>query len=429
MFHKTLRFVKALLLALFHDMHQGNITLRAMGLVYTTLLSLVPLLALSFSVLKGFGVHNQMEPLLLRLLAPMGEKAAELTQQVLGFVDNVQVGVLGFAGLAILLYTVVSLMEKVEEAFNHVWQVKRPRSLSAQFRDYLSLVLVGPVLIFSALGLWSSLNGMELVQSITTTEPLGQILGTLVQTSPTLLIILAFTFIYLFMPNTRVKPWAAFGGALFAGATWQVAGWLFAVFVVSSGQQTAIYSIFASLFLFMLWLYVSWIIVLTGARLAYYFQYPDAVYLPHQPIVTSAQTSELLAAVVLREIGQRFLSKQAPPTLDELRRSTQVSRFLLETSLEDLISYGILSRDDEDPAHYLLRISPDKLTVEDIRRSFWQGDAKQQQQAQQIQQQTGLADTWLEQTYANPNTTLQTLLENASDTGKAQDQEVTAQKL
>ena len=107
---KTFQFLRALPIALFHDMHQGNITLRAMGLVYTTLLSLVPLLALSFSMLKGFGVHNQMEPLLLKLLEPMGAKALELTQQILGFVDNMQVGVLGFAGLAFLLYTVISLM-------------------------------------------------------------------------------------------------------------------------------------------------------------------------------------------------------------------------------------------------------------------------------------------------------------------------------
>ncbi|WP_308873338.1 YhjD/YihY/BrkB family envelope integrity protein [Thiothrix subterranea] len=143
MIKKLLIFTRALAIALFHDMHQGSITLRAMGLVYTTLLSLVPLLALSFSVLKGFGVHNQMEPLLLALLEPMGDKAEELTRQVLGFVDNVQVGVLGVAGLAILFYTVVSLMQKVEEAFNHVWRVKRQRSILLQFRDYLSVVLVG----------------------------------------------------------------------------------------------------------------------------------------------------------------------------------------------------------------------------------------------------------------------------------------------
>jgi len=407
MIKKLLIFTRALAIALFHDMHQGSITLRAMGLVYTTLLSLVPLLALSFSVLKGFGVHNQMEPLLLALLEPMGDKAEELTRQVLGFVDNVQVGVLGVAGLAILFYTVVSLMQKVEEAFNHVWRVKRQRSILLQFRDYLSVLLVGPVLIFSALGLWTALANSAWLHSSAVLET-G--LAVLVQLSPTLLIVLAFMFIYLFMPNTRVKPLAAFGGALIAGIVWQVAGWLFAAFVVSSGQQTAIYSIFASLFLFMLWLYVGWIIVLTGARLAYYFQHPDAVYLPQQPTETSAQTRELLAAAVLREVGQRFISKQAPPSLDALSQAIPVSRLLLEESLDDLVSYGLLSRDDDDPPHYLLRISPETLTVADIRRCFWQGSRQQQRQATQIQQQTGFSEAQLIALNRHPHLTLQQLL-------------------
>lgn len=411
MLKKLLIFTRALTIALFHDMHQGSITLRAMGLVYTTLLSLVPLLALSFSVLKGFGVHNQMQPFLLRLFAPLGAKAEELTSQVLGFVDNMQVGVLGFAGLAILLYTVVSLMEKIEEAFNHVWRVKRSRSMAAQFRDYLSMVLVAPILIFSALGLWSALGNTAVIQTIAGVEPLGMLLNGVVQVSPTVLIMLAFVFLYLFMPNTRVNFLAAFGGAVFAGLGWQVAGWVFASFVVSSGQQTAIYSIFASLFLFMLWLYVGWIIVLTGARLAYYFQHPDAVYLPQQPTETSVQTRELLAAAVLREVGQRFLAKHEPPTLDELSRAIPVSRLLLEDSLDDLINYGILSRDDEDPAHYLLRVTPEKLTVGEIRRCFWQGNSQQQQQAAQVRQQIGFSDQWLALMAEHPQVTLQRLME------------------
>ncbi len=406
---KTFQFLRALPIALFHDMHQGNITLRAMGLVYTTLLSLVPLLALSFSMLKGFGVHNQMEPLLLKLLEPMGAKALELTQQILGFVDNMQVGVLGFAGLAILLYTVISLMGKVEEAFNFVWRVKRPRSFLAQFRDYLSVVLVGPLLLFSALGLWGAFSQWEIVHTVVTLKPLSLVL----QTSPTVLIVLAFTLLYLFMPNTHVKPWAALGGATFAGVAWQIAGWLFASFVVSSGQQTAIYSIFASLFLFMLWLYVGWLIVLTGARLAYYFQYPDAVHLPQQPTETSMQTRELLTIAILREIGTRFLNKDTPATLDDLRQLIPVSRFLLENTLDELNIYGIISRDDDEPTHYLLRVSPDKLSVAEIRQRLWQGTPKQQQQATQIRQQAGISSEWLNTLVNTPDATMQQLIQAA----------------
>ncbi len=219
--------------------------------------------------------------------------------------------------------------------------------------------------------------------------------------------------VYVYLPVYAKYARQALGSIrrrLIAGIVWQVAGWLFAAFVVSSGQQTAIYSIFASLFLFMLWLYVGWIIVLTGARLAYYFQHPDAVYLPQQPTETSAQTRELLAAAVLREVGQRFISKQAPPSLDALSHAIPVSRLLLEEALDDLVSYGILSRDDDDPPHYLLRISPETLTVADIRRCFWQGSKQQQRQATQIQQQTGFSEAQLIALDNNPHLTLQQLL-------------------
>ena len=138
---KTLKFWTTLPSALFRELMQGEITLRAMGLVYTTLLSITPLLALSFSVLKGFGVHNQLEPLLLQFMAPLGTKAEEVTKQVLGFVDNIQVGALGIVGLVTLLYTVLMMMQQIENAFNYLWQLPANRSLHKQFSKYISVIM------------------------------------------------------------------------------------------------------------------------------------------------------------------------------------------------------------------------------------------------------------------------------------------------
>lgn len=415
MYQKYLPFLKALPRALFNDMQQGGITLRAMSLVYTTLLSLAPLLALSFSVLKGFGVHNQMETVLLSVLAPMGEKAGELTQQVLGFVDNMRVGVLGFTGLAVLIYTVISLMQKIENAFNHIWHVEKARSLTMQFRDYLSVIMVGPILMFSALGLWTSFRNTDLIQNLMTIEPFGTMLAWLLSLVPNLLIVLAFTFIYLFVPNTRVKPLAAFGGAVVAGILWQTAGWVFATFVVKSGQQTAIYSVFASLFLFMLWLYVGWMIVLTGSRMAYYFQHPDAVFIAMQPERPSLQTRELLALGVLREIGRRFQAGEPPPDQEDLRRAVPVSSFLLEFALDDLLEHRLISRDDDEPPHYLLRTTPEKLTLEEVRHCFWQGNDKQRQQSDEVQQALELPGEWVDKAAECHGTTLKTLVVDGVD--------------
>ncbi|MFK7886308.1 MAG: YihY/virulence factor BrkB family protein, partial [Gammaproteobacteria bacterium] len=131
--------------AIARDALEGQLTMRAMSLVYTTLLSIVPLIALSFSILKAFDVHYQIEPLLKHFLNPLGaEQATELTGKVTEFVENVRGVALGSVGLLLLLYTVVSMVQKVEESVNYVWQVERTRSLARRFSEYLSILLIAP---------------------------------------------------------------------------------------------------------------------------------------------------------------------------------------------------------------------------------------------------------------------------------------------
>ena len=125
---------------LVRDMVEGQLTLRAMSLVYTTLLSIVPLLALSFSVLKAFGVSNQIQPMLQQLLEPLGDKGVEITQRIVGFIENMNVGVLGALGLGLLLYTAISLMQKIEESLNYIWHIPQPRRLGERFSRYLSVL-------------------------------------------------------------------------------------------------------------------------------------------------------------------------------------------------------------------------------------------------------------------------------------------------
>lgn len=162
-----------LAIVLFRDITQGQLTLWTMSLVYTTLLSIVPLLALSFSVLKAFGVHNQVEPLLENLLAPLGEDGQEITSRLIGFIENMNVGVLGAVGLGLLIYTVISLVQKIEESFNAIWHVTQLRSLGDRFSRYLSVLLVGPILVFAALGITTMVVRTETVQTILAIEPFG----------------------------------------------------------------------------------------------------------------------------------------------------------------------------------------------------------------------------------------------------------------
>src|ERR1043166_5296035 len=125
------------------DFGQNLVKRQAMSLAFKTLLSRAPLLAVVFSLLKAFGVHNRMEPALAEALAPLGEKGQEITAHLIGFVDKMSAGALGSIGMATLFVTVISLMGTIEEAFNHIWHVKAQRKLARKFSDYLSVILAG----------------------------------------------------------------------------------------------------------------------------------------------------------------------------------------------------------------------------------------------------------------------------------------------
>lgn len=286
------------------DFSEGLINLRAMSLVYTTLLSLVPLLAVSFSVLKGFGVHNQMEPLLAKFLAPLGPKGAEITATIIGFVENLNVTVLGSIGLAILIYTAISLIQKVEDAFNEIWRIRRQRSLARRFSDYMSILLIGPVLVFSGLGLTASFMSTAIVQKIVAIEPLGTVFLLAGKFLPFLVACAAFSFIYLFVPSTAVRFRSALAGGVFAAVLWQAAGLGFASFIVSSTKYATIYSGFAIVILFMIWIYLSWLILLFGAKVAFYHQYPNFLLVRKEAFLLDNRLEEKLSLVVMGLIGK-----------------------------------------------------------------------------------------------------------------------------
>ncbi|WP_126453594.1 YhjD/YihY/BrkB family envelope integrity protein [Sulfuriflexus mobilis] len=315
------------------DLLEGQLTLRAMSLVYTTLLSLVPLLAVSFSVLKAFGVHNQVKPLLFEFLSRMGPQGLEVGEKIMGFVDNIKVGVLGSVGIALLFYTVISLLQKIERSFNYIWRVEEARHLSRRFSDYLSVILVGPVLMFTAIGISASVKSSAIVQSLSTISILGEGIGLIGRTLPYLLIIIAFCFVYIFMPNTKVRLKSALTGAIIAGLFWETTSWLFASFAMSSANYAAIYSSFAILVLFMIWLYLGWIILLVGADVAFYHQHPRVLSSANECNCLEQKQREQLAIQIMYLIALHFHKGKPAWTLNALaaelnRPSEQVSRLL-----------------------------------------------------------------------------------------------------
>jgi membrane protein len=317
---------------------------RAAGLVYTTLLSFVPFLAVTFSVLKSFGVHQMIEPVLKQVLEPLGPKGTEITNQVIGFVNNVEVGVLGVVGIAGLLYTTYSLIDKIETTFNAIWRVRQGRSWGRKFTDYLSVVLVGPVLVVTAFGLLASVQSNALVQRVLGVQPFGYVAVWAAYFMPFVLLSGLFTFLYKFVPNTYVRFTSALVGGVTAAVLWAIAGEAFAAFVAASSNYSAIYSGFAILILFLLWLYIGWVIILVGAQVAFFYQYPAAYLTQFLWADRSYAFRERLVLVLLVDITRRYLQGEPPSRPSELACELDIPVSVVEEQVDDLVRYGILCR-------------------------------------------------------------------------------------
>lgn len=348
------------------DLSGGLPSLRAMSLVYTTLLSLVPLLAVSFSVLKGFGVHNQLEPALTGLLQPLGEKGLQLSQQIISFVDNINVGVLGSIGLLVLIFTVLSLVKKIESAFNFTWRLTVSRNIFQRFSNYLSVILIGPLLLFTAAGITASFNSSTVVNKIAAIEPFGTILLLIGEAVPVLLTIVVFSLIYVLIPNTKVQFKSALFGAVIATILWKITGAVFKTFIADSTNYTAIYSGFAIMIIFMLWVYISWMIVLTGASLSYYHQNPDRISDKSQALRLSCRLREKLALTVMQLIASSFHHNEASWTLKTLAKKIGVSETALMIIIPALISNKLIATSGEDNTHYLPSQSLENITLDMI---------------------------------------------------------------
>lgn len=352
----------------------GDLSLHAMSLVYTTLLSLAPLLAVSFSVLKAFGVHNQIEPLLIHLLEPLGDKGLELTGRIIGFVENMRVGVLGAVGLALLFYTVFSLLHKIDVSFNSIWHNTRPRGLVRTFTDYISVVLLGPVLVFSGIGISTSMMSNRLVQQLISIEPFGTLYYTLGLLLPYVLIIAAFFLLYLLIPNTRVQWRAAVVGAIVGGVLWKTVGWGFAAFVATSANYDAIYSSFAILILFIIWLYLSWLMLLVGAQLAFFVQYPHYVRYDLAAPNLSHRQREYCSFQIMLLVAKHFVNGEQAYSSDALCREIQLPPETIRSLVTPLLAAGLLLPLNVTPTRYVPGKDIGAITLGDIWTAARAGD-------------------------------------------------------
>ncbi len=340
--------------ALLRDVLTSTLTLRAMGLVYITILSIVPMLALTVAALKGFGVHQStLKPLLLKAFQPLGTNGIEVTNRLIGFVENIEGGFLAGLGLLLLIYTTVSMINKIENSLNFVWRVTNARKLVERFGRYLSVVIVGPLLMITAMGLIATIGSNAMVGKVLKISFLGATAVMAGKLLPYVLVSVAFAFLFWFIPNARVRPLAALVGGVTGGVLWAFSGVAFATFVVNSTHNITIYASFAIVILALMWLYVSWIILLIGAQTAFYFQNPDYLRLGYHELNIGNRMREQSALSLMLLVADAFHNGRPAYTSNMIGTKLGLPGILLSTVKQRLVNARLLevgSRDQLLPA-------------------------------------------------------------------------------
>jgi len=274
---RAVLFVAQLVFVVLRDIFNGKLKLWAASLSYTSLLTITPTLAIVFAFLKTMGVHKQAEPFLIELLHPLGEKGIEFGVKAINYIESIDVGVLGIVGSLLLFYLATSLIQQIETASNAIWRVKSDRNIMSRLFVYTLFITIAPLLFFSAIAITATIMNTELVQAILQFEGIPTLLYLFNRFVPYVFVIVALTITYYFIPNTKVNIKNALIGGVVAGSIWESIGWVFTKFVVSSTNYEAIYSSFAIIVLFLIWLNISWLIFLSGASITFYTQNRECI--------------------------------------------------------------------------------------------------------------------------------------------------------
>ncbi len=290
--------------ALLRDWLAGELNVRAMGLAYTTLLSIAPIVVFCFLILKFIGARTNLDVILYAFFRPAGAAATELTTTIMQSVRAMRGDVLGSLGVVFLAYTVLTTIQKVEASFHFVWRVENPRSLVRRWAGYLTVMILGPVLMAAALGVLASAKNGPVAHWLGTVVPLGWTLSLLGTLTPYVIVTACFTGMYALIPHTGVEFRAALIGGSAAGLAWALVGKVFTSVLFYTSQMLFIYSGFAVVLTTLIWLYLSWLILLLGAQLSFYLQMPEYLPIGQRAVSLTGSARETAAVEVMLLVSQ-----------------------------------------------------------------------------------------------------------------------------
>jgi membrane protein len=329
--------VLKIVLIVINDFFKDRITLRAASLTYSSLLAIVPLFAVMFSVLKGFGFQNKILEVLMEKLTA---NQASVAQNIIHYINNARVETLGAVGAGALLLTAVGLFSGIEKSFNDIWGIKTGRPFIRTLTDYLFIIMVCPIFISVAVGMSAgNLVGIPFVREIMSVPFVHSFLYGLY---PFISMWIILTLAYMVLVNTKVKFTSAFLGGVIAGSAWQITQSIYIGFAAGINKYSIIFGSFAQPILAFIWLDITWMIVLVGAQFVFAIQNYNFYQAEGKHVDVSWSLREKLTLVILYLVLSRFKKAEQPMTSDEIVAKTQLPIKIVNEILRDQVEIGVL---------------------------------------------------------------------------------------
>ena len=357
--------VLRVLIIVMRDFGRDNCMLRASALTYATLLAIVPLLAFAFAILKGLGVQNQLEPLIIENLA-VGSEA--VVTRIIEYINNTNVARLGSVGLGMLLLTVLALLSNVEKSFNAIWGVGETRSLMRRFADYFSVLAFGPLLLVVAMSMTATIQSYGFVQDLQSTQYFGDLIRFAFKTLPYVAMWIAFTFLYVFMPNIRVRLPAAIAAGVICGTLWQLVQIAYVLFQVGVSRYNAIYGTMAALPIIMVWIYLSWMIVLFGVEITSTIQNLKNISHRIRAKKERLRRHDFIGLAVLFAVSRTFIRGEVAMSIERLAERLDLLPGQVIEVCNELMVLGYLSKVSEstDSESFIPQVAPESVLVKDV---------------------------------------------------------------
>ncbi len=398
----VIRQIRVIVFA-FKGFFEDRAALRATSLTYFTILSLIPILAMAFGIASGFGFEDKLNDVIdknfrkfeLRLnsdtlnqalaadttslemaqgiavsdsIVSSGIEKEELqTDKILGYIkemvsdllSNTSGGLMAGVGFIILFWSVIQVLSNIELSFNDIWQVKKARNPLRKFSDYLAIMIISPFAI--------ALSGSVLVRIRKAVDNFDLVQPLLIKLIPFASIWLLFTLVYIIMPNTKVKFRYAMVAGFLAGLIFMVVQWAFVEFQVGVTKAGMLYGSFAVIPLFLLWLQISWLIVLMGAEISFAYQNIENYELENQAMGLNHDNKRILSLVVAHHIVKNFEEGGLPKTNQQISHELGIPVRLLNDLIFDMIEAGVLAELATESAKerkYQPALDINKLTVD-----------------------------------------------------------------